>query len=196
VGAKGIEIFRENCEMPPKIILDTNVCSLLSHNRYAAIRGSVIRSLSQQFQVIASATTFSELLISLVKGSPNHFETHRERLRVMAGDGSRIFLPYGITYAVEHVLGIRTAVSPLTPEEWEMAFRVAMLAQSQSALLNGTVRVPPLNKTDGYNAYYILEPQRQGKEHHVKLLEQVRALHRQKPTMAEWAKEVAENVDL
>ena len=74
-----------------KIILDTNVCGKLLTAAYRDDVERIKRRLSQTFRIVVSAGTFIELLDAIRGGDGTHFESDKERLRLMSGDGKPIF---------------------------------------------------------------------------------------------------------
>lgn len=182
--------------MRHSIFLDTNVCSLLVREEYKSIRPRVTHFLEERFDICISAFTYSELLRGIIDGSEEYFEINRDRLRVMAGSSSKKFLPFGLTFAVERVLGITPTATALTPDEWAKSFRVAMLARSQKSLVNGTVRIPPFDKTDGFDPDLIRDPLLEGPHHDMRRLEQIRNLKRDLPSREAWASEVAGDLEI
>jgi hypothetical protein len=138
-----------------------------------------------------------ELLQGVVSGDESHFENNRDRLRVMAGNGKPIFLPFGLTYAIKRVLGLESKVSALTAVEFRESFRTSMDASSKNQLLNGQVNHPLSSKQFGFHKHLILSPMDQGRKHHVRLQNQARARSRPNQSIQEWAAESAlENAGL
>ena len=130
----------------PKLILDTNVCGKLLTPAYRDDLEEIKRRLSRNFRVVVSAETFIELLNALKGGDGAHFESDKQRFRLMAGSGKPTFLRLPGAFTLSKVLGISTAdtssVSKLGPVDFQKWFRLTLRAKSRDEMLREGVRLP------------------------------------------------------
>lgn len=178
------------------LILDTNVCINLAKPSHRVTKQQFITRINADYRVAASANTFMELLRGVVNGGDEYFNENRRSLQIMAGKGKPRFLPFGVTFALKHVLGVDSTITPLSAGEFQSSFETVLRADDKQTLLDGRVKHPFSSKNFGFRKHLIDKPLTEGAEHNVKLFEQYRELGRPDQTPLEWARELAaENGD-
>jgi hypothetical protein len=162
----------------PKLVLDTNVCGKLLTPAYQLHLGPVKALLKQKFRLVVSAETFIELLDAIKGGDGSHFESDRDRLRLMAGDGRPSFVQFPGAFVLGKILGMRpaAAISRFGPSSFAKWFRLVLLARDRDELFRG-VRVPGQRKRRlwTFDPNVISEQQASGKAAHRAFLEKVRS---------------------
>jgi hypothetical protein len=101
----------------PKLMLDTNVCGKLVA-LYRTELPKIRKRMNEEFHVVASPQTFTELLNGMIDGSPEFFELDKEKFRIMLGTKSIKFLPFPVTFALKTALGIDVTVRRLKAGEF------------------------------------------------------------------------------
>ncbi len=181
----------------PKLILDTNVCGKLLTPVYRGDLEEIKRCLSRNFRLVVSAETFIELLDAIKGGDGTHFESDKERLRLMAGGGSPTFLGLPGAFMLSKVFGIRCAnipsVSKLGPSDFEKWFRLTLRAKSREEALQSGVRDPleQRRKAWVFDPTVITRQQRAAKTAHRRILEDVRDRQQRCPSPEVWAAGIA-----
>lgn len=100
----------------PKLILDTNVCGKLLTPAYSVDLGRIKARINRIYRVVISPETFIELLEAIRGGDGSHFEADRDRLRLMSGGGTPIFLRFPGAFAVWKILSLELC-QPTDPQE-------------------------------------------------------------------------------
>jgi hypothetical protein len=100
-----------------KVVLDTNVCGKLLTPAYCDDVADIKARISRTFKLAISPQTFLELLDALTKSDSAHFESHRARLRLMAGGGKPVFLRFPAAFALKTAAGISRSPAPGAPRE-------------------------------------------------------------------------------
>ena len=181
----------------PKLILDTNVCGKLLTSAYRDDLEGIKRRLGRNFRVVVSFETFIELLDAIKGGDGTHFESDKQRLRLMAGSGGPTFLGLPGAFALSKVLGIRPAnmpsVSKLAPSDFQNWFRLTLRAQSRDEMLRDGVRLTldPRRRVWVFDPTMITRQQRAAKTAHRKTLEDVRDGKLRTPSPDGWAAGIA-----
>jgi len=175
-----------------KLILDTNICGTLLTPTYRDELPDIKARISRNFKIVVSPQTFVELLDALTKSDSSHFESHKERLRLMAGGGRPVFLRFPTAFALKKALNLDSSIVKFGPADFEQWFRIVLGSKSRDEMLQGTVklRLDSL-KTYGLMPEEISRQQNAGKTEHKKRLLLLQASKHSMPNGIEWAKRLA-----
>jgi len=160
-----------------ELILDTNVCGKLLTSDYRGDLEEIRRRLNRNFRLVVSAETFIELLDAIKGGDGTHFESDKQRLRLMAGGGKPRFLGLPGAFALRKALGISPAnipsVSKFGPAYFEKVFHLTLRAESRNELLQTGVHRPlePRRIAWVFDPAIITRQQRAAYDAHRKILE-------------------------
>jgi hypothetical protein len=178
-----------------KLLLDTNICGTLVSPEYSLRLPMIKARISRRFKVVVSPHTFIELLDALTKSSSSHFEDHKARLRIMAGGGKPVFLPFPGAFALKRVLGLESPATTLGPVHFHKWFRIMLRADSLDDLIAGAVK-DPLNPSKTYrmDSAEITRQLEEGKAEHKHWLKSVQDGRNPIPTGPQWAGNLARDL--
>src|SRR5579862_1590171 len=104
----------------PRLFFDTNVCSHLLEEPYIGHYSAISEAIEQKYQMAVSPETFIELVVGLHDREGSHFHEDLAKIRVMAGTGRPVFLPFCGEFSLGKTLGIKrfAALRPVVFEKW------------------------------------------------------------------------------
>jgi hypothetical protein len=178
-----------------KLVLDTNVCGKLLTPAHCYDVAAIKARISRKFKLVISPLTFVELLDALTKSDSAHFESHKERLRLMAGGGKPVFLRFPVAFALRTILGLGSPATKFGPVDFENWFRIVLRARSRDDLIQGNIRHPlDSRKTYGLNPAEISRQQNEGKAKHRRRLRVLQNRPSPIPPGPQWAASLARDL--
>jgi hypothetical protein len=179
----------------PKLILDTNVCGKLLTPAYSSDLERIKGRINRTYRVVISPETFIELLETIRGGDGSHFETDRDRLRLMSGGGKPTFLEFPGAFVVWKVLGLKSTVTRFGPADFERWFRLVLIAKSRDQMINGLVDDPRSSRISyRFSPERVTAQQNSGKAAHRRQLEKTREAGETRVSGIHWAAGIAKAV--
>jgi hypothetical protein len=141
---------------------DTNVVSLASRDPGCAARLQTCRDelTAEGLKHAVNPLVIIELLNGLIRSNGSHFLSDQVRFRVLDYRGQSQFLRFPGAFALDLVLGTRSAVTKLTPLDFKRWLRAVCAAESWDHLVRGVVSIDPsFRYTFGLNTDLLAEYQ-------------------------------------
>lgn len=124
------------------LVFDTNVCGTIQNSPN---RKAVLKVLRSRYTFAASLYTIFELILALCRSkNSEYFESDRDRMKVMIGDGtiaSSKFLDHGLSFSLKSGPGIETKESGTGAGAGKQLFELAAKAGSLEELKETGVQV-------------------------------------------------------
>jgi hypothetical protein len=154
-----------------KLFFDTNLPSKLN-GLYRDDVDRIMSIIAERFKLVASPTTFCELLDRLQGGDGSQFASDKEAFKVMFGGEVGEFLPMPCAFALGLLLG-DFPVTKLAPVHFENALSCIFHANSREDLFGMRVQIPDVGRC-GFNPQVIRQQHEEGKAQHREWLENIR----------------------